>query len=215
MKKLIIILSFLGIVSQTFAGGTVSQLILEMPDATPFYILKAAFDSAGPAQINDYPKLIDLGTERSNLKCVSVIIRSIGSQPRPEEALRSVYIGRFSYTVPGTPDNGPLFPGTPGKIMTVLSTQLDVPENTSSLPDDDSVLRIYTSNNYGLPAMSVSASGDLQAVTRSLTEPNEIDTIVYRKNGSELIYHESSSYQIDSFTNGSASGYGYCYPKAN
>ncbi len=208
MKK-ILFLSLLGFVGQTFADGNVAKMGLQMPGAAPFEILKAAFERAEPSQINDYPKIADLNTTRSNLKCVSSVIRTQNSQPQPE-VMGPALIGRFDYIIPGTPDNGPLFPGKPDEVVTVLSMVLSSPTENSTVSDSETIV-IYNSNNFQMPVSSISATGDLQMSVTS-TNNSMLATTVYRKKGTELNFHEIIDMPGDKY---SAEGYGYCYPRAN
>lgn len=207
MKKFLF-LSLLGFAGQTFADVSVAKLGLKMTGAAPFEVLKAAFEAAEPAQINDYPKIADLNTTRSNLKCVSSVIRTLNAQPQPE-VMGPALIGRFNYVIPGTPDNGPLFPGKPDEVVTVLS-MVFASSDSSTISDGETII-IYNNNNLQMPVSSLSATGDLQ-MSASSTDNSRFGTTVYRKKGSELNFYEVVNIPGQQY---SAEGYGYCYPKAN
>jgi hypothetical protein len=190
------------------AGDNLGPLMISAEN--PFQVLKAAFDTAQPADLNDFPLLADLSSATPSMKCVGVGAPGAEGIAEPTD-LTPAILGRVILSVPATPGNGPLFPGTPATTHAVIPS-LYKASFGSGWSNSQWAADITTGDDAGVVTTSKTASGDLQSVSTFNDAPGlrVIDTL--RKQGSLLFSHEVSS--------GSSSGqvyraeaYAYCYPR--
>jgi len=194
------------------------------PGDNSYQVLKHAFESAGAAQISDFPWLGDLTSATPTMKCVGSsdpgAQMSCGGQSACD--LAPMLIGRLKLILgatPGTPavpGNGPLFPGTPavpgnpGTPVTVIPFLINGTFG-AGYTDAQWTQEFTTGQGKGTTVtMSTTASGDLQGVS-VLGTVTTTDT--FRKTGALLFTHELVS-QTNVPPSGTApsDGYFYCYP---
>ncbi|NUM88467.1 MAG: hypothetical protein HUU37_04610 [Bdellovibrionales bacterium] len=127
--------------------------------------------------MEDYPKFVDLNPSVARLTCV---VLGTGEVHNPG-VLQEIRIGRYDQIIPGTPSNGPLFPGAPDQVITKLSVPIIVTPNSADATNrqvEELMMRQFPSAKTALHS-----SGDL--MTTAEYSNGALLQIAYRKNGAE------------------------------
>lgn len=166
---------------------------------TSYQQLKAAFDSAGPARIDDFPELADMMGENPPFKCVSADVDGLLNDHE--------IVGRVERTIPS---NGPLFP--PG------SESLISPMNISASGYWDLFNELVFVSGAETLKTTVNSSGDLQSVYIQSDKkqcPDVVSTYIYRKKGKLLFIRGTGQIRDGEMCAGYFLNlYGYCFPSS-
>lgn len=199
MKSILFSLLLASVTTGAFANANDIARQLANPQNSPYEILKAAFEKAGPATIADFPNydLVRAGKAKAlnSLSWVSLETK----QSELKSAGPTVLISADIVVEKGTPANGPLFPGTQDKVVKVKAiSQLICPLNDcrrvfqytaeellkinggpTSLVDTDEGVVVIEGNNTKKTVTIFKKSGDLIWVRSTVYAKEVIEKEAY------------------------------------
>lgn len=186
---------------QSFAKNEVQKLLDQKSGLTPYEIL-AEFHSrddgvaAAPGDINT----INLDSNTTAIvynHCAS----AVSGSPAPISDSK-IYIYQQTFVIPGTPPNGPLFPGTPDETVTRMSL--------TAYPDDiatTSAFHIQDFLSHAHWQASASATTFENDSNTNYVQLNYYNGAVIKKHGDLLSYY---MFHRDGGVEESQT-YGYCW----
>jgi hypothetical protein len=150
--------------------------LVRAEELAPVDVLKAGFEAAEPANLEDFPRFVDLALSATTLKCEGVIY---GETENPKEAsLTPMLVGAYNFSLDGK------------TISTSLSPVVNTDEPQKYKTDDD-LVHAMKGLNIQLVEPTRSQSGDLETVYP--VGGMQLHS-TYRKKGSELFVHETIGY---------------------